>query len=197
MGWFRKKDKEKDEPGRLVEELERDIQLGQKLAQQQIAAAHVDMDMVHQVQTAAMDAGAGASMQILASRMARLYAVGVETPAVILSVQTGQNALAPGSVWATLELTVQPVGGAPYEVSTEQALVPAVAQGLAPGQQVTVKVDPNDRRAVMLWGAGGVAPAGRALDDPAVRLAKLQGLRTSGVLTEDEFRAQKAKLEGP
>lgn len=196
MGWFRRKAKKKDQPGGSVEELERDIQLGQELAQRQMAAAHVDMDMVHQVEAAAMDAGAVQSMQTLAGRMARLHAAGVETPAVILAIRMSQNALAPGSVWATLELRVQQVGGAPYEVSTQQALVPSVAQGLAAGQRVTVKVDPDDRQSVMLWGSGPVVPAAPAKDDRSVRMAKLESLRTSGVLTEDEFRAQKAKLEG-
>jgi hypothetical protein len=48
--------------------------------------------------------------------------------------------------------------------------------------------DPETGRPV-----GGPAPPAPA-GDPRERIAKLHELRTSGVLTEEEFQAQKAKL---
>ena len=72
-----------------------------------------------------------------------------------------------------------------------------MVQTLAPGQQVTVKVDPDDPQCLIIWGAAPAsAPTGFAMpvNDSAGQLAKLEQLRAAGVLTEEEFQAQKAKL---
>jgi putative oligomerization/nucleic acid binding protein len=141
-------------------------------------------------------------------RLQRVAGAGVEMPATLRSFAIGQAQPQIGAASVQLELTVEPPGDTPYEVSIDQLLPAAISQTLAAGQRLTVKVAPDDPQCVMLWNtpnaAGGADPdTGRPLDTPApaastadriARLEKLQGLRNSGVLSEDEFLAQKAKI---
>jgi hypothetical protein len=68
----------------------------------------------------------------------------------------------------------------------------SVASALAEGQRITVRVDPHDPQSLMVWNTMQ-APA--VSDDAQTRLAKLEALHARGVLTDDEFEAQRAKLE--
>jgi hypothetical protein len=197
MGLFGDRRKKKDRLTGLVTEVEREIKLSQELMQKQIAATGMDPNVVAQVEAAAMQPGSVQAMQAYGTRISRLYQGGVETTATLRSIEVSGNALAPGSAWAKLELMVQPPGKAAYEVITDQAMQPSMAQGLKPGQRVTVKVDPNDPQSLMIWAVASPAagvPAQAPAEDWIDRLSKLQELRTSGVLTEEEFQVQKAKL---
>jgi len=106
---------------------------------------------------------------------------------------------------------IEPSGASRYDASFDQLLPEAIWPTLAAGQRLTVKVASDDPQSAMLWNtphaAGGADPeSGRPLDTapaaPATedgrieRLTKLQELRSSGVLTEEEFQAQKAKVLG-
>jgi Short C-terminal domain len=134
----------------------------------------------------------------------RVMANGVEMPATIRSFTPG--APSPGVGQSVhLEMEIEPPDGAPYPASFAQPLPPAIVSTLAPGQRVTVKVVKDDPQAVMLWNtphaAGGADPdTGRPLapsgGDRIARLEKLQQLRTSGVLSDEEFQAQKATILG-
>jgi hypothetical protein len=202
MGLFKDRAKKKQLREGVLSEFERDMHLAQQLQQQAMASGLVDPKVASQVMAGAGQPGAVQEMQAYGARVARLYQVGVETPAALRSIEMYQNALAPGSASARLELTVEPSGGAAYEVSTDQVMAPSMAEGLVPGQHVTVKVDPNDPQSLMIWAVASpatAAPAPAPAEDRIERLSKLQDLRTSGVLTEEEFQAQKAKVlgEGP
>lgn len=143
-------------------------------------------------------------------RLQQVTATGVEMPATLRSFEMGQAHPQIGADSVRLELTVEPPHDAPYDASIDQLLPAAISQTLAAGQRLTVKVARDDPQSVMLWNtphaAGGADPdTGRAVDAPApaastadriVRLEKLQELRDSNVLTEDEFLAQKAKILG-
>ncbi len=52
------------------------------------------------------------------------------------------------------ELTVYPDGGADYEVKTSQSLHDATLQGIAEGGNIIVKVDPENPKSLLVWGAG-------------------------------------------
>jgi hypothetical protein len=144
-----------------------------------------------------------------ASTLRRLMAGGTEIPATIVSFTAGQMVSSGRTVH--LELEVTPPDGTPYSASFDQLLPQTIVSTLAGGQRVTVKVAPDDPQTLMLWNtphaAGGVDPdTGRPLgpagssgdDDRIARLEKLQEMRSSGDLTEDEFQALKAKvLAGP
>ena len=126
----------------------------------------------------------------------RVMATGVEMPATLRSFTVGAP-MANGRT-VHLELEVEPPDGSPYTASVDQPLPEPVVTTLASGQRVTVKAAGDD---LMLWNtphaAGGADPdTGRpiASDDRIARLERLQQLRTSGVLTEEEYQAQKAKL---
>ena len=135
-------------------------------------------------------------------------AAGAEMPATLQSFSIGEAQPQMGGVSVSLELLVEPPDGATYAATADQVLPEAIIGTLAAGQRVTVKVAPDDPQCLMLWNtpyaAGGADPeTGRPLaatgvptDDPITRLEKLGELRDTGVLTEDEFQAQKAKILG-
>lgn len=135
-------------------------------------------------------------------------AAGAEMPATLRSFTIGEPQPQMGGMSVLLELVVEPAGGTAYAATANQVLPEAIIQTLAENQRVTVKVAPDDPQCLMLWNAphaeGGADPdTGRPLeatgpapstDDRIARLEKLQALRDSGVLTDDEFQAQKAKI---
>lgn len=135
-------------------------------------------------------------------------AAGAEMPATLQSFAVGEAQPQMGGVSVSLELLVEPPGATTYAATADQVLPEAITQTLAEGQRLTVKVAPDDRQCVMLWNTpnapGGADPdSGQPLDataptaasdDRIGRLEKLRELRDSGVLTEDEFQAQKAKI---
>jgi hypothetical protein len=205
MGLFgkSKQSKQKDQIEALMGEVGRDMDLGQKVAQKQMADMGLDMGTVMGAASQAMAPGVMEQMQAYAARMMRLNTAGVEAPATLRSVSLGEPSPMLGGIPVQLGLTVLMPGAAPYDVSTDQVLQAAMADTLAAGQSVTVKVDPADSQCVMLWGgaiaaaqpaqAAAPAPAAQA-DDRIERIAKLHELHKSGVLTDAEFEAQKAKL---
>jgi hypothetical protein len=134
-------------------------------------------------------------------------AAGAEMPATLRSFAVGEAQPQMGGVSVSLELVVEPPGAATYVATAQQVLPDAITQTLADGQRLTVKVAPDDPQCLMVWNtphaAGGADPdTGQALgtrpaasgDDRIARLEKLKELRDAGVLTEDEFQAQKEKI---
>ena len=135
-------------------------------------------------------------------------AAGAEMPATQRSFAIGEAQPQMGGVSVSLELMVEPPGSTTYAATAAQALPEAITQTLAEGQRLTVKVAPDDPQCVMVWNtphaAGGADPdtgrpldatgPGASTDDRIARLEKLGELRDAGVLTEDEFQAQKAKI---
>ncbi len=154
-----------------------------------------DLASMYAHANAATTGGGMERLMAYRDRAARVNQRGVEMPATLRSVELGEPNPMLGGIPAELQLTVEPPGGAPYDVSTDQSLHESMAATLAAGQRVTVKVDPDDPQCLLVWGAGeapaaAVAPA----DDRIAQITKLHELRASGVLTEEEFQAQKAKL---
>jgi hypothetical protein len=141
-------------------------------------------------------------------RLQRVTAGGAEMPATVRSFAVGDAEPQMGGATVRLELTIEPPNGTPYQASFDQILPGAISETLAAGQRLTVKVAADDPQCVMLWNtphaAGGANPdTGRPVDAPEsagdriARLEQLQELRSSGVLTEDEFQVQKAKILQP
>jgi len=144
-------------------------------------------------------------------RVQRIMTYGNEMPATLRSFELGEVQPQMGGRMVRLDLTIEPSGAARYDTSFDQPLPETIWPTLAAGQRLTVKVAPDDPQQAMLWNtphaAGGADPeTGQPLNTAPTlpgtqesrieRLAKLQELRTSGVLTEDEFQAQKAKVLG-
>jgi hypothetical protein len=86
-----------------------------------------------------------------ANRANKLAKTGVVTPARIESMTETGNADASGSKEYEFALTISPNGGPPYEAQTRQYIHPSTS--FVSGQDVTVKVDPDDAHEAILWGA--------------------------------------------
>jgi hypothetical protein len=105
-----------------------------------------------QAQTSKVGVGASAGQMGLANKAKKLMDSGVETPAHIDSMEPTGNTDKPGGVENVIKATVTPAGGAPYEVSFNQYIYPAAP--FSAGEDVVVRVDPDDANSVMLWGKG-------------------------------------------
>jgi hypothetical protein len=103
-----------------------------------------------QAQTSKVGIGASGDQMALANRAQKLMKSGVDTPAHIDSMTPTGNTDKPGGAEHVIVLTVSPSGGAPYEVTTNQYIYPSAP--FAAGEDVTVKVDPDDPQSVMIWG---------------------------------------------
>ena len=103
-----------------------------------------------QAQTSKVGIGADADQMALANRAQKLMKVGVDTPAHIDSMTPTGKTDTPGGSENVIELTVSPAGGAAYPVTINQYIYPSAP--FSTGEDVTVKVDPDDPNAVMLWG---------------------------------------------
>jgi hypothetical protein len=194
---FKRDKKDKQAAAEVLSEVQRSRELAQKLSAKAGRDLGMDVEAVMREGAAASAGGGQDQMIAYAQRMARLSQSGLETPASIRSVELGQPSPLRGGVPAQLLITVEPQGAAPYDVTVDQVLHESLAGALAADQRITIKVDPGDPQSVMVWGveqAPGAQPA--ADTDPDERLARLERLRANGVLSDEEFETQKARLLG-
>jgi hypothetical protein len=85
-------------------------------------------------------------------KIMRLNKVGVQTTATVNSMQEVGTQLG-GGHQIDFDLTVHPEGGADYQVQVSQSLHDATLQGVAQGEKILVKVDPEDPQSLLVWGA--------------------------------------------
>jgi hypothetical protein len=104
-----------------------------------------------QAQTSKVGVGANRGQMDLANRAQRLMKAGVDTPAHIESMESTGNTDTPGGTEHMITLTVKPAAGDPYEATINQYVYPSAP--FSPGQDVTVKVDPEDPQSLMIFGA--------------------------------------------
>jgi hypothetical protein len=125
------------------------------------------------------------------TRTQRLLAEGIPGTARIHAVgDTG--ATLEGQPVCELSLEVTIAGRPPYRATVRQPVPRLLAPRLAPGGTVPVRVDPADPAVVV---ADLSAPATAAsAQDPVARLERLAALRAQGLLTDQEFAAQKARV---
>jgi hypothetical protein len=103
-----------------------------------------------QARTAGMGIGASAEQMELANRAQKLNSSGIDTPAHIDSMTATGNTDTPGGTEYDITLTVSPAGGESYQVTTNQYIYPRNPFG--EGENVTVKVDPDDPNVLMIFG---------------------------------------------
>jgi hypothetical protein len=110
----------------------------------------------------AMGAAGGASAATMGGDMAaqaayaqlanKLGASGVEAPGVIKAITpTGQTDMG-GGQQTNVDVTISPVDGAPYDTTVSQSFLPAQLEGLAVGGSITVKYDPDNPSAALIYG---------------------------------------------
>lgn len=119
-----------------------------KNAQQQAAGA-----MAGAGGAGAMMGGADMAGQAAYAQLAnKLGAQGVEAPGVIESIRpTGEIDMG-GAQKTEIDVTITPAGGPAYETTIAQSFLPAQLEGLAPGAAISVKYDPDDPHAALIYG---------------------------------------------
>jgi hypothetical protein len=146
MGLFGRK-REDDRPQQAIERLEQraTASLGGN------AGAGMGFGALKDLMALANEARAESGpMREYATRIQRLSMGGVDATATVRSVAPTTIAALMGGEQVHVELTVQPSSGAPYDASTDQLLMPGQSKRLAAGDEVRVKVDPDDPQSVLL-----------------------------------------------
>jgi hypothetical protein len=80
----------------------------------------------------------------------KIAAAGVEAPAVITAISRGET-LPSGGISATYEVTIAPADGAPYPAVITQPMMEAAFADVTVGQAVTVRYDPDERTAALIY----------------------------------------------
>lgn len=102
-----------------------------------------------QAATSKVGVGASGDQIALANKAKRLTDHGIDTPAHIDSMTATGNTDTPGGEYV-ITLTVKPASGEPYQATTNQYIYPS--NPFSEGQDVTVKVDPDDPSQVLIFG---------------------------------------------
>lgn len=131
-----------------------------------------------------------------AAKVEKLRAHGIRGQATILSAtQTGTQINRQPVVRLTLAISAP--GVTPFEAEKRE-IVPLIALGrLSSGALVTVYVDKDDHsRFALDWSDAPAVSAGPAVggDDPRARMEKLGELKASGLISDDEYDEQKARI---
>ena len=103
-----------------------------------------------QAQTSKVGIGADAGQMALANKGKRLMDAGVDTPAHINTMTSTGKTDTPGGTEHMIEVTINPPGGSSYNASFNQYIYPSAP--FSAGEDVIVRVDPDDANTVMLWG---------------------------------------------
>jgi hypothetical protein len=137
---------------------------------------------------AAQTADLGAQVAI-AQRLNHLVANGVAGTASVVSVsELGPGVSGNGSVAMEFALMLTDGPGAPRPITVRQDMLGS-ASAYQPGQQLQVKVDPNNPDDAMLWGD---APTGS--EARMAKLEQLAAMHEAGAFTDEEFAARKAAV---
>jgi hypothetical protein len=102
----------------------------------------------------AMKDGMSPETAATAAKMSKLATSGVEQKAVLQSLTpTGKTSVGSG-IEHTLTVEVQPVGDAAYACTFTQDLIQQSAEAFQEkvGEEIVVKVDPDDPQSMVAWG---------------------------------------------
>jgi hypothetical protein len=93
-----------------------------------------------------------AAQQASAQLAQKLRAQGVEAPGVIRAIRpTGATDMG-GGQQTEVDVTIAPDGASPYEATVTQSFLAAQLEGLGEGGAVTVKYDPDNPSAALIYG---------------------------------------------
>jgi hypothetical protein len=104
-----------------------------------------------QAQTSKVGIGANADQMSLANLGKKLMDKGIEQPAHIDSMESTGATDTPGGTEHIINVTVAPNGGDAYQATFNQYIYPNYA-AFETGQDVLVRIDPDNPQAMMLWG---------------------------------------------
>lgn len=99
--------------------------------------------------------GMGANMgaqAAYAQTAQKLHASGVEAPGVIHSIRpTGETDFG-GGQQTDFDVSIRPAAGDPFQTTIRQSMLPAQLEGIAEGQAITVKYDPDAPAVALIYG---------------------------------------------
>src|SRR5437588_2546603 len=82
----------------------------------------------------------------------KLGAQGVEAPGVIRAIRpTGETDMGGGQK-TEVDVTIAPAGGSSYDTTIKQSFLAAQLEGLDTGGAITVKYDPDNPPAALIYG---------------------------------------------
>jgi hypothetical protein len=119
-----------------------------KTAQQQAAGAMSGAGGV-----GGMMGGGDMAAQAAAAQLAnKLGAQGVEAPGVIRAIRpTGETDMGGGQK-TEVDVTIAPTDGSAYDATITQSFLAAQLEGLDAGDAITVKYDPDNPTAALIYG---------------------------------------------
>jgi len=82
----------------------------------------------------------------------KLYASGIEAPAVVHAIRpTGQTDVS-GGQQTEFEVSIRPYGGEPYQTTISQSMLPAQLEEISEGASITVRYDPDSPTTALIYG---------------------------------------------
>jgi hypothetical protein len=122
-----------------------------KDAQKQAQDAMANMGGMSTGQMGGMGGGDMAAMAAESQKLNKIAQAGVEAPAVVKGIQAVGGPDVAGATKHHIQVTIAPDGGAPYDTTVEQSMLPAQTEGLSEGMAVTVKYDPDNPAAAIIY----------------------------------------------
>lgn len=92
-----------------------------------------------------------AAMAAESQKLNTINQVGVEAPGVVKAIRPTGVPDVSGGTRHEIDVTIVPDGGTPYEATISQVMLPSQMETLAEGAAVTVKYDPNNPSAALLY----------------------------------------------
>jgi hypothetical protein len=100
----------------------------------------------------AMNPGNMAAQAQYAQLAQKLKASGVEASGTIVALRdTGERDMGGGQK-TEVDVTISPTGGTAYDTTVKQSFLPAQLEGLSVGHSITVKYDPDNPSAALIYG---------------------------------------------
>jgi hypothetical protein len=100
-------------------------------------------------------AGMGGDMtgQAAYAQMAqKLGQSGVEAPGVVHDIRPSGKTEMGGGQQVEFDVSIKPATGDPYQTTIKQSMLPAQMEGIAEGQSITVKYDPDSPTSALIYG---------------------------------------------
>jgi hypothetical protein len=85
-------------------------------------------------------------------RAQKLHAAGVEAPATVNGINPSGQTDVSGAQFVDFAVTITPAGGAAYQTTISQSMLPAQLEGIAQGASITVKYDPDNPSQALIYG---------------------------------------------
>ena len=98
-----------------------------------------------------MMGGDMAAQAAQAQMYAKLSASGVEAPGTLDAIRPVGGPDFSGATPHEFDVTITPAGGAPYQTTIKQGMLPAQMEGLSQGMAIVAKYDPDQPTSACLW----------------------------------------------